>query len=128
MVTVNSSINLFVYCGFGERFRNELKKMVRPLTRRIKRAGVSCCGLGWWGAAAAAEGDSEAGAFREDEYLRTLAGVGTTQARLLRPGWHNLSVQNLFEEELFLTRARLFESFFSTEPPIQRAPIRGVQK
>ena len=37
MVTVNSSVNLFVYCVFGERFRKELKKMIRPLARRLKR-------------------------------------------------------------------------------------------
>ena len=37
LVTVNSSVNLFVYCVFGERFRKELKKMIRPLARRLKR-------------------------------------------------------------------------------------------
>ena len=51
LVTVNSSVNLFVYCVFGERFRNELKRMIRPLAqwfkkRKQKRDPFADCGSG----------------------------------------------------------------------------------
>jgi len=28
MVTFNSSVNLFIYCGFGKKFRREFKKLL----------------------------------------------------------------------------------------------------
>ena len=37
LVTVNSSVNLFVYCVFGERFRNELKMLICSLAQRLKK-------------------------------------------------------------------------------------------
>ena len=51
LVTINSSVNLFVYCVFGERFRNELKRMIRPLAqwfkkRKQKRDPFADCGSG----------------------------------------------------------------------------------
>ena len=38
LVTFNSSVNLCIYCAFGERFRNELKR----LTNRIKKKMFRC--------------------------------------------------------------------------------------
>ena len=29
LVTINSSINLFIYCGFGKKFRSELKRLIK---------------------------------------------------------------------------------------------------
>ena len=42
LVTVNSSVNLFIYCVFGTRFRNELKKLLRPLLRKVTKNGLCC--------------------------------------------------------------------------------------
>ena len=32
LVTINSSINLFVYCVFGKRFRQELKQLLKTIS------------------------------------------------------------------------------------------------
>ena len=37
LVTLNHSVNLFIYCAFGERFRKELKRMMRNNGRKIAR-------------------------------------------------------------------------------------------
>ena len=37
LVTINSSINLFVYCAFRERFRTELKRMICELMRGVTK-------------------------------------------------------------------------------------------
>ena len=87
LVTINSSVNLFVYCVFGERFRNELKKMIRPLARRVKKAG-HFCGLWWWLQQTGPDGTSQDQApgpttcedgFRDDP--RTLAATENLQSR-----------------------------------------------
>ena len=39
LVTLNSSVNLFVYCAFGERFRAEIKRLAKMLRKKIAR----CC-------------------------------------------------------------------------------------
>ena len=39
LVTFNSSVNLFIYCAFGERFRNEIKHLTHKISRRIS----NCC-------------------------------------------------------------------------------------
>ena len=31
LVTTNSSVNIFVYCAFGKRFRSELKKLLKKM-------------------------------------------------------------------------------------------------
>ena len=87
LVTINSSVNLFVYCVFGERFRNELKKMLRPLARRVKKVG-HFCGLWWWLQKAGSDGATQDQApapttcedgFRDDP--RTLAATDILQSR-----------------------------------------------
>ena len=40
LVTLNHSVNLFIYCAFGERFRKELKRMINQTRRKLNR---SCC-------------------------------------------------------------------------------------
>ena len=37
LVTVNSSVNLIIYCVFGERFRTELKMIICSLAQRLKK-------------------------------------------------------------------------------------------
>ena len=38
LVTVNSSVNLIIYCSmFGKGFRNELKMMICHLAQRLKK-------------------------------------------------------------------------------------------
>ena len=71
LVTINSSINLFVYCGFGERFRNELKKMVRPLIRNIKTG--QCCD-GFTGRNSPSIGEDT-----HDRYLQRMATLAESQ-------------------------------------------------
>ena len=39
LVTINSSVNLFIYCAFGERFRKEISRMAHQINRRIAK----CC-------------------------------------------------------------------------------------
>ena len=33
LVTLNSSVNLFIYCGFGRKFRREFKKLLGVSSR-----------------------------------------------------------------------------------------------
>ena len=40
LVTLNHSVNLFIYCAFGERFRKELKRMINQTRRKLSRY---CC-------------------------------------------------------------------------------------
>ena len=40
LVTLNSSVNLFIYCAFGERFRNEIKRILNQMKRRTQKC---CC-------------------------------------------------------------------------------------
>ena len=40
LVTINSSINLFIYCAFGKRFRKELGSLIKDSHRRITRPGL----------------------------------------------------------------------------------------
>ena len=35
LVTLNHSVNLFIYCAFGERFRKELKRVMKKASRKI---------------------------------------------------------------------------------------------
>ena len=35
LVTLNHSVNLFIYCAFGERFRKELKREMKKTRRKI---------------------------------------------------------------------------------------------
>ena len=35
LVTFNHSVNLFIYCTFGERFRRELKRMANQTKRKM---------------------------------------------------------------------------------------------
>ena len=42
LVTINSSINLFVYSVFGKRFRSELKKVLKKMSCCLA-AGGNCC-------------------------------------------------------------------------------------
>ena len=35
LVTLNHSVNLFIYCTFGERFRKELKRVMKKASRKI---------------------------------------------------------------------------------------------
>ena len=37
LVTLNHSVNLFIYCAFGERFRNELKRVMKKARRKISK-------------------------------------------------------------------------------------------
>ena len=37
LVTLNHSVNLFIYCAFGERFRKELKRVMKKVTRKISK-------------------------------------------------------------------------------------------
>ena len=37
LVTINSSINLFIYCAFGKRFRKELGSLIKDSHRRMMR-------------------------------------------------------------------------------------------
>ena len=37
LVTLNHSVNLFIYCAFGERFRKELKRMMKNNGRKLAR-------------------------------------------------------------------------------------------
>ena len=37
LVTLNHSVNLFVYCAFGERFREELKRIGGKIRRKIRK-------------------------------------------------------------------------------------------
>ena len=39
LVTLNSAVNLFIYCAFGERFRNEIKRLAKQIYRKVTR----CC-------------------------------------------------------------------------------------
>ena len=41
LVTINSSINLFVYSVFGKRFRSELKQVLKKMSCCLA-AGISC--------------------------------------------------------------------------------------
>ena len=36
LVTINSSINLFVYCAFGKRFRSELRNLIKVSLKLTK--------------------------------------------------------------------------------------------
>ena len=40
LVTINSSINLFIYCAFGKRFRRELGSLISDSHRRIMKPGL----------------------------------------------------------------------------------------
>ena len=40
LVTLNHSVNLFIYCAFGEKFRKELQRMARNTGRKF---GKNCC-------------------------------------------------------------------------------------
>ena len=40
LVTFNHSVNLLIYCTFGEKFRRELKRMANQTKRKI---GIYCC-------------------------------------------------------------------------------------
>ena len=40
LVTLNSSVNLFIYCAFGERFRNEIKRLAKHIRRKVT---ICCC-------------------------------------------------------------------------------------
>ena len=40
LVTLNHSVNLFIYCAFGEKFRKELKRMLNQARRKSSRY---CC-------------------------------------------------------------------------------------
>ena len=42
LVTLNSSVNLFIYCAFGERFRKEIKRILNQMKRRVQKC---CCNL-----------------------------------------------------------------------------------
>ena len=35
LVTLNHSVNLFIYCAFGERFRKELKRVMKKASRKL---------------------------------------------------------------------------------------------
>ena len=39
LVTLNSSVNLFIYCAFGEKFRKEIKRIINQMKRKIQK----CC-------------------------------------------------------------------------------------
>ena len=36
LVTINSSINLFIYCAFGKRFRSELRNLIKDKLKLTK--------------------------------------------------------------------------------------------
>ena len=36
LVTINSSINLFIYCAFGKRFRSELRNLIKDNLKLTK--------------------------------------------------------------------------------------------
>ena len=40
LVTINSSINLFIYCAFGKRFRKELGSLIKDSHRRMMKPGL----------------------------------------------------------------------------------------
>ena len=40
LVTINSSINLFIYCAFGKRFRKELGSLIKDSHRKITKPGL----------------------------------------------------------------------------------------
>ena len=40
LVTINSSINLFVYCAFGKQFRSELRNLIKD---KLKLAKFQLC-------------------------------------------------------------------------------------
>ena len=40
LVTINSSINLFVYCAFGKQFRSELRNLIKD---KLKVAKFQLC-------------------------------------------------------------------------------------
>ena len=40
LVTINSSINLFIYCAFGKRFRKELGSLIKDSHRRMIKPGL----------------------------------------------------------------------------------------
>ena len=44
MVTFNSSVNLFIYCGFGKKFRREFKKLLglKVDTIEVGKKGYTC--------------------------------------------------------------------------------------
>ena len=93
LVTVNSSVNLFVYCVFGERFRNELKKMIRPLARRVKKAG-HFCGLWWW--VQQGDGTNQAPVAGEEGFTDGLRSLAATETI------HNRRGKKVGETELIL--------------------------
>ena len=37
LVTLNHSVNLFIYCAFGERFREELKRIGGQIRRKVSK-------------------------------------------------------------------------------------------
>ena len=37
LVTLNSSVNLFIYCTFGERFRKEIKRLANQIKRKLNK-------------------------------------------------------------------------------------------
>ena len=41
LVTVNSSINIFIYCAFGQKYRLELKRLIANLFCSIARYNLS---------------------------------------------------------------------------------------
>ena len=98
LVTVNSSVNLFVYCVFGERFRNELKKMIRPLARRVKKAG-HFCGL-WWLLQQNQGDDNIQGPAASEVGLRSLAATDTIHDwRFKRVGETELILDFTFQQK-----------------------------
>ena len=40
LVTINSSINIFIYCAFGKRFRTELGNLVNDSCHRLTKPGL----------------------------------------------------------------------------------------
>ena len=40
LVTINSSINIFIYCAFGKRFRTELRNLVKDSCHRLTKPGL----------------------------------------------------------------------------------------
>ena len=107
LVTVNSSVNLFVYCVFGERFRNELKKMIRPLARRVKKAG-HFCGLWWLLQQNQGDGTNQGPAASEEglqDGLRSLAATETIHNRRdKKVGETELILNFTFQQKLNIER------------------------
>ena len=45
LVTINSSINLFIYCGFGEKFRSELKRLIKECCTGTTNCNLQSSGI-----------------------------------------------------------------------------------